>query len=44
MNRIDVDHVAAITDATSLQRTPLDATRCGLLYAVSHPTTIRLLE
>jgi cytochrome c biogenesis protein CcdA len=40
---IDVDHVAAITDVTSLQRTPLDATRCGLLYAVGHATTIGFL-
>ena len=40
---IDVDHVAAITDVTSIQRTPLDATRCGLLYAVGHAATVGLL-
>jgi high-affinity nickel permease len=40
---IDVDHVAAITDVTSIQRTPLDATRCGLLYAAGHAVTVGLL-
>jgi high-affinity nickel-transport protein len=40
---IDVDHVAAIADVTSIQRTPLDATRCGLLYAVGHAATVGLL-
>jgi high-affinity nickel-transport protein len=40
---IDVDHVAAITDVTSIQRTPLDATRCGLLYAVGHAATVGVL-
>ncbi len=40
---IDIDHVAAITDVTSLQRTPLDATRCGLLYASGHAATVGLL-
>ena len=40
---IDVDHVAAITDVTSIQRTPSDATRCGLLYAVGHAATVGTL-
>jgi high-affinity nickel-transport protein len=40
---IDVDHVAAITDVTSIQRTTAEATRCGLLYAVGHAGTVGLL-
>jgi high-affinity nickel-transport protein len=40
---VDVDHVAAITDVTSIQRTPLDATRCGLLYALGHAGTVGML-
>jgi high-affinity nickel-transport protein len=40
---IDVDHVAAITDVISVQRTPLEATRCGLLYTVGHAATVGLL-
>ncbi len=40
---IDVDHVAAISDVTSIQRTPLEATRSGLLYAAGHAATVGLL-
>ncbi len=40
---IDVDHVAAISDVTSVQRTPLEATRCGLLYAAGHAVTVGIL-
>jgi high-affinity nickel permease len=40
---IDVDHVAAVSDVTSVQRTPLEATRCGLLYAAGHAVTVGIL-
>jgi high-affinity nickel-transport protein len=40
---VDVDHVAAITDVASVQKTPLDATRCGLFYALGHAATVGLL-
>ena len=40
---IDWDHVAAISDVTSVQRTPREAVRCGLLYAAGHAATVGLL-
>lgn len=40
---IDWDHVAAISDVTSVQPSAREATRCGLLYAVGHAATIGLL-
>jgi high-affinity nickel-transport protein len=40
---IDWDHVAAISDVTSVQRTPREAIRCGLLYAAGHAATVGLL-
>src|SRR5882762_5467778 len=40
---IDVDHVAAIADITSIQRTPLQAIRSGLLYAGGHAAMVGLL-
>jgi high-affinity nickel-transport protein len=40
---IDWDHVAAISDVTSVQRTPRDAIRCGLVYAAGHSATVGLL-
>lgn len=40
---IDWDHVAAISDVTSVQPSAREATRCGLLYAVGHAATVGLL-
>lgn len=40
---IDWDHVAAISDVTSVQPTPREATRCGFLYAVGHAATVGIL-
>jgi high-affinity nickel-transport protein len=40
---IDWDHVAAISDVTSVQTSARDATRCGLLYALGHAATVALL-
>jgi high-affinity nickel permease len=40
---IDWDHVAAISDVTSVQTTPREATRCGLLYAAGHAATVGIL-
>ena len=40
---IDVDHVAAISDVTSIQRTSVDAARSGMLYALGHATTVGVL-
>ncbi len=40
---VDWDHVAAISDVTSIQPTPREATRCGLLYAVGHAATVATL-
>jgi len=37
---IDVDHVAAISDVTSMQRTPGESIRSGLYYAVGHAATV----
>ncbi|MBC8115718.1 MAG: hypothetical protein H7062_15140 [Candidatus Saccharimonas sp.] len=40
---LDWDHVAAISDVTSVQPSAREATRCGLLYAVGHAATVGLL-
>jgi high-affinity nickel-transport protein len=40
---IDWDHVAAISDVTSVQRSPREAIHCGLLYAAGHAATVGLL-
>jgi high-affinity nickel permease len=37
---IDFDHVAAISDVTSMQRTPGESIRSGLFYAVGHAATV----
>ena len=39
----DYDHIAAITDITSVQRKASSAMRLGLLYALGHATMIALL-
>ncbi len=40
---LDYDHIAAITDISSVQAKPRDAMRCGLLYVAGHATTVTLL-
>lgn len=40
---LDYDHIAAITDITSVQAKARDAMRYGLLYVTGHATTIALL-
>jgi len=40
---IDVDHVAAISDVTSIQPTAWYSARSGLLYAAGHAGTVGLL-
>jgi high-affinity nickel-transport protein len=40
---VDWDHVAAISDITSVQSTTRDATLCGLYYALGHAATVALL-
>ncbi|MEO8725648.1 MAG: hypothetical protein ABI383_05950 [Acidobacteriaceae bacterium] len=39
----DYDHIAAITDITSVQSEPRAAMRLGLLYALGHATTVAVL-
>jgi high-affinity nickel-transport protein len=39
----DYDHLAAITDITSVQRNGREAMRLGLLYALGHALTVALL-
>lgn len=39
----DYDHLAAITDITSVQRNLREGMRLGLLYALGHATTIAVL-
>jgi high-affinity nickel-transport protein len=39
----DYDHIAAITDITSVQSRPRDAMRYGLLYVAGHAATIAVL-
>jgi high-affinity nickel-transport protein len=40
---LDYDHIAAITDISSVQAKPRDAMRYGLLYVAGHATTVALL-
>jgi high-affinity nickel permease len=40
---LDYDHIAAITDITSVQARVRDAMRYGLLYVLGHATTIAVL-
>jgi high-affinity nickel-transport protein len=40
---LDYDHIAAITDISSVQSKPRDAMRYGLLYVAGHATTVALL-
>src|SRR5580698_948075 len=40
---LDYDHIAAITDITSVQSRVKDAMRYGLLYVAGHATTIAVL-
>ncbi|HKU24266.1 MAG TPA: hypothetical protein VJQ54_02280, partial [Candidatus Sulfotelmatobacter sp.] len=40
---LDYDHIAAITDISSVQARPRDAMRYGLLYVAGHATTVALL-
>lgn len=40
---LDYDHIAAITDLTSVQAKASDAMRAGLLYVAGHATTIFVL-
>jgi high-affinity nickel permease len=39
----DYDHIAAITDITSVQQSPGRAMRLGLLYALGHAATVAVL-
>lgn len=40
---LDYDHIAAITDISSVQSRARDAMRYGLLYVIGHATTVALL-
>jgi len=40
---LDYDHIAAISDISSVQARPRDAMRYGLLYVAGHATTVALL-
>jgi hypothetical protein len=40
---LDYDHIAAITDLSSVQAEPCDAMRYGLLYVAGHATTVAVL-
>jgi high-affinity nickel-transport protein len=40
---LDYDHIAAITDITSVQARPRDAMRYGLMYVLGHAMTVALL-
>jgi hypothetical protein len=40
---LDYDHIAAITDISSVQAKARDAMRYGLLYVSGHATTVALL-
>jgi high-affinity nickel permease len=40
---LDYDHIAAITDISSVQTRARDAMRYGLLYVVGHATTVAIL-
>src|SRR3984893_8768278 len=40
---LDSDHIAAISDISSIQSKPRDAMRSGLLYVAGHATTVAVL-
>jgi len=40
---LDYDHIAAISDVTSVQTSPLRAMRLGLLYALGHAAIVSVL-
>src|SRR5512142_210789 len=40
---LDYDHIAAITDISSVQSRPRDAMRYGLLYVAGHAATVAVL-
>ena len=40
---LDYDHIAAITDISSVQSRPRDAMHYGLLYVLGHATTVAVL-
>lgn len=40
---LDYDHIAAISDISSVQSTPRDAMKFGLLYVAGHATTVAVL-
>ena len=40
---LDYDHIAAITDISSVQSRPRDAMRYGLLYVAGHAATVAIL-
>jgi len=40
---LDYDHIAAISDISSVQSRPRDAMRYGLLYVAGHATTVAVL-
>ena len=40
---LDYDHIAAITDISSVQAKARDAMRYGLLYVTGHATTVAVL-
>ena len=40
---LDYDHIAAITDISSVQSRARDAMRYGLLYVAGHATTVAVL-
>ena len=40
---LDYDHIAAITDISSVQSKARDAMRYGLLYVAGHATTVAIL-
>ncbi|HEY1678436.1 MAG TPA: hypothetical protein VGG04_12045 [Candidatus Sulfotelmatobacter sp.] len=40
---LDYDHIAAITDITSVQSRPRDAMKFGLLYVAGHAATVAVL-
>ncbi len=39
----DYDHVAAITDIASVEKSPRQAMKMGLLYAAGHAATVAAL-
>ena len=40
---LDYDHIAAISDISSVQARPRDAMRYGLLYVAGHAATVAVL-